>query len=232
MATKSITDEEIQLRKRARRRLVGAVALVLIMVVFLPMILDSEPKPLDQNVAIRIPSRDADGFESKIVPVEKPAAPPTAAPEPATVVAEPSAAPVAPEPVPVAPPEEKKPVEKKPVEKKPEPKQVSKPAPTASAKESTPAAKAEPKVEAGADTKKAEPFVVQLGAFSNAANAKQLQAKLSSNGIKSYTETLKTASGTQIRVRAGPFPTREAAERVKDKLKSLGLSNGVVMPQK
>jgi DedD protein len=227
MATKSITDEEIQLRKRARRRLVGAVALVLIMVVFLPMVLDSEPKPLDQDVAIRIPSRDADGFESKIVPVEKPAASPTATPEPAAVVAEPSAAPAVAEPAPVAPP-----AEKKPIEKEPEPKQVSKAAPTTSVKESASVAKAEPKVEAKADTKKAEPFVVQLGAFSNAANAKQLQAKLSSNGIKSYTETLKTASGTQIRVRAGPFPTREAAERAKDKLKSLGLSNGVVMPQK
>src|SRR3954468_14329395 len=54
MAT-AIRDEELQLKKRARRRLVGAIALVLLIVVFLPMVLDSEPKPLNQDIAINIP---------------------------------------------------------------------------------------------------------------------------------------------------------------------------------
>ena len=52
---KAISDEELQLKKRARRRLVGAIALVLLVVVFLPMLLDSEPKPLNQDIAIIIP---------------------------------------------------------------------------------------------------------------------------------------------------------------------------------
>jgi cell division septation protein DedD len=52
---KAISDQELQLKKRARRRLVGAVALVLLIVVFLPMILDSEPKPLNQDITITIP---------------------------------------------------------------------------------------------------------------------------------------------------------------------------------
>ena len=52
---KAISDEELQLKKRARRRLVGAIALVLLVVVFLPMFLDSEPKPLNQDIAITIP---------------------------------------------------------------------------------------------------------------------------------------------------------------------------------
>src|SRR4051812_43924158 len=52
---KAISDEELQLKKRARRRLVGAIALVLLIVVFLPMILDSEPRPLNQDIAINIP---------------------------------------------------------------------------------------------------------------------------------------------------------------------------------
>ena len=52
---KAISNEEIQLRKRARRRLVGAIALVLVVVVFLPMILDNEPKPVSEDVAINIP---------------------------------------------------------------------------------------------------------------------------------------------------------------------------------
>src|SRR3954471_19579761 len=65
---KSISDDELQLRKRARRRLVGAIALVTIIAVFLPMVLDHEPKPVSQDVSIKIPSPDAGVFTSKIVP--------------------------------------------------------------------------------------------------------------------------------------------------------------------
>lgn len=45
-------------KKRARRRLIGAVALVLAAVIGLPMIFDSEPKPVLQKIAIEIPSKD------------------------------------------------------------------------------------------------------------------------------------------------------------------------------
>jgi len=45
-------------KKRARRRLVGAIALVLAAVVALPMLLDSEPKPLATDIAIHIPDKD------------------------------------------------------------------------------------------------------------------------------------------------------------------------------
>lgn len=51
----AISSEELQLRKRARRRLVGAVALVLVVVVFLPMFLDNDPKPVSEDIAINIP---------------------------------------------------------------------------------------------------------------------------------------------------------------------------------
>ncbi|WP_293776864.1 SPOR domain-containing protein [uncultured Oxalicibacterium sp.] len=51
-------DPVLPEKKRARRRLVGAVALVLAAVIGLPMILDSEPKPLSDDVAIQIPSKD------------------------------------------------------------------------------------------------------------------------------------------------------------------------------
>src|SRR3954470_17105927 len=67
---KSISDEELQLRKRARRRLIGAIALVTMIAVFLPMVLDHEPKPAHQDISIQIPSPNASGnFTSKIVPV-------------------------------------------------------------------------------------------------------------------------------------------------------------------
>jgi DedD protein len=51
-------DPVLPEKKRARRRLIGAIALVLAAVVGLPMILDSEPKPLAGDIAIQIPSKD------------------------------------------------------------------------------------------------------------------------------------------------------------------------------
>lgn len=48
-----------ELRVRARRRLAGAVALVLAAVIVLPMLLDSEPIPVSSDIAIRIPDRNS-----------------------------------------------------------------------------------------------------------------------------------------------------------------------------
>jgi DedD protein len=85
---RSISDEELQLRKRARRRLIGAIVLVTAVVVALPMVLDTDPKPINQDIAIRIPSPDSGPFTSKVVPVAPPleakpeAKPPAAAPKP------------------------------------------------------------------------------------------------------------------------------------------------------
>lgn len=47
-----------QLRGRARRRLAGAVALVLAAVIILPMVLDSQPVPVADNIPIRVPDRN------------------------------------------------------------------------------------------------------------------------------------------------------------------------------
>ncbi len=56
---KTVSDEEIQLRKRARRRLVGAIALVVAAIVILPMLLDSKPEERSQEIDIHIPSEDS-----------------------------------------------------------------------------------------------------------------------------------------------------------------------------
>lgn len=92
----SPTVEEIQLRKRARRRLVGAVTLVALMVTVLPMVLDDEPKPVGQDIAINIPSQQSADFPLKAA--QPP--PPVVQPQPAPVQLEDHAAPVAPAPVP------------------------------------------------------------------------------------------------------------------------------------
>jgi DedD protein len=73
----------------------------------------------------------------------------------------------------------------------------------------------------GSDT-----YMVQLGAFSNAANARALQRKLQDNKFKAHTETVKAAGGERTRVRVGPYPSREAAEKARDRLKALKLVVG------
>src|SRR5882672_10297905 len=55
VAKTPISDEELQLRKRARRRLVGAIVLVLLVVVLVPMFLEREPRLQKQDMDIRIP---------------------------------------------------------------------------------------------------------------------------------------------------------------------------------
>jgi DedD protein len=194
---KAISDEELQLKKRARRRLVGAIALVLVVVVFLPMVLDNEPRPLSEDVEITVPPLPPEEAASSIAepPVamqstpDDPVASENAAPAPvATPAPAPSPKPAAAPPAPAA---------SKPVAAKP-------PAPQ------------------GAP----EAYVVQLGAFSNADNARQLASKVRDNRFKAYTEVLKTPNGERTRVRVGPYPTRDAAEKARDRLKSLKLTLG------
>ncbi len=182
---KAISDEELQLKKRARRRLVGAIALVLLIIVFLPMVLDSEPRPLNEDVAISIPPIPN---PESIPNNPSPAAPATLAPSPQPPVAG-MPTPPAPEPAAAPKPEQK---------------------PVPASQESR----------AGQETRAGqENFVVQLGAFSNAANAKALQKKLQDNQFKAYTESIKSSGGDRTRVRVGPYPSREAAEKARERLK-------------
>jgi DedD protein len=211
-----INDEELQLRKRARRRLIGAIVVVTAVVVALPMVLDNEPKPLSQDIDIRIPSPDAGPFTSKVVPLPESGT----APEPSTTVK-----PV-PETKPPQPPEAAptKPQATAPVPEAPKAVAPSKPEKAAAPAKSEPA----PAKTAGAP---AGQFVVQVVALSDANKAKQMQQQIVATGIKSYTEVVKTARGDVTRVRAGPFATREAAEKAQQKLKGAGF-DGKVVPAK
>jgi DedD protein len=70
-------------------------------------------------------------------------------------------------------------------------------------------------------------YLVLIGAFSNEANVKNLKEKLSEQGIKTFSEPLDTPQGKKTRVRAGPFTSREAAEKALEKMQRIGVS-GVV----
>jgi DedD protein len=197
------SEEALQLKRRARRRLIGAIALVTFVVIILPLVLDKEPGPAGPPLSVQIPDQGATGFNSGAVPAPEKKAGTAAA--------------------------------------------GSKPSPARSA----PAAKAEPAArEAGSTTASAaakktdkseelraraalndQSWVVALDAFSDEKNVKQLRAKLSAAGVKSYTEPVKTSKGELTRVRAGPFATKEAAEKARAKLNAMGLKPGAVASQ-
>ena len=79
------------LKRRGRRRLVGAIALVLAAVIVLPWIFDQEPREAPA-VSVRIPNEDESAFKPK--PVPKPAAP-VEKPKPETPPPAPEAKPAA-----------------------------------------------------------------------------------------------------------------------------------------
>ncbi|MGH8701374.1 MAG: SPOR domain-containing protein [Burkholderiales bacterium] len=199
---RAISDEELQLKRRARRRLIGAVVLVSAVVVVLPMVLDSEPGPVSQDITVRIPSPDSGTFTTQVKPLPAPRVPESK-----------SARPQAEEKTAAAPevPREKPKPAAKPQSAKPD-KAPAKPA----AKTARPAAKA-----------KGGQLVVQVIALADAEKAQRMQQQISAAGIQSYTEIVKTVKGDVTRVRAGPFPTREAAEMARDQLKALGMNGNI-----
>lgn len=193
------SDQEAQFKKRARRRLIGAIALVVLAVAVLPFVLDNEPQPVSENISIQIPAQTSP--------------PPTAN-----------------APTPDAPPAQTAATEAPAPEAKPAPPE---PPSVLLDKDQTKRPEAAEKPKAGerraevAEKAQGDQFVVQLGAFTNPANAKQTQTKLKSAGIKSYTETVQSGDSKTIRVRAGPFATREQAEKIRAKLKAMGYSGMV-----
>lgn len=260
------TDVQIQLKKRARRRLVGAVVFVSFAALVLPVIMDQEPRQPLQDVEIRIPGQDEKAFAPKFAaaPVEsappantRPAPPPAATAAPVTPALR-AQTPAAPVPAPAAAntrvletvrdPAAEKPAERAPekpkAEKTPDKTEVKSadrtPTDKASADKAAPekAAKGEDAKRAAAiladkgtpaAASPARPgdYLILIGAFSNEANVRNLKDKLGQQGIRVITEALDTPQGKKTRVRAGPFPNREAAERALEKMQKIGVS-GVV----
>ena len=236
-------DAQSLLKKRARRRLVGAVTFASVVAVVLPMVMDNQPRQVVDEVEIRIPGQDEKPFAPKfaVTPVEKVAPKATEPPadSKALVPAEsaPAAEPVAPTAKVVEGPKEK-PAEKPPVkgsektapkpEKSPE-KAAEKPV----AAEATAEAKRAAAILAGqgatpdAAPAKSGEFVILIGAFANEENVRNLRAKLAEKNVKTYVEALDTPGGKKTRVRAGPFGNREAAEKALEKMKQVGVS-GVI----
>ncbi|HEY8622299.1 MAG TPA: SPOR domain-containing protein [Casimicrobiaceae bacterium] len=224
-----------ELKRRARRRLVGAVVLAFAAAVILPLLLESDPKPLGDDVSIQIPPIDSGKFVTPLLPAKGPdgkAAPNHASAGPLTSA---TSALVAPDAAVeakaagalVASGKPAEPVQRAPTEV---PRSAG---PTATSiitafpepqKPAVSASKAEPGDTRPDVVAPAGAFVVQLAAFVDAKAASDLASKLKSAGFPAYTETLKTHQGTMRRVRVGPYATREIADAELARLRAAGYS--------
>ncbi|HDR9049227.1 TPA: SPOR domain-containing protein [Burkholderia vietnamiensis] len=230
-----LLDPTLPEKQRARRRLVGAIALVVAAVIVLPMVLDSHPKPVTDDIAIDIPNRpahqavaprddDAADVQAGVAHDEPPAsdaavaaaaqdtkdtkdaAKPVAKPDTTTATAS------------VTPPK----AAAKPAAKPAAP--APKPAPAAVAAANTDVA-----ADAGDASSPASPagarFAVQLGSFKDDATARSWATKLKSAGVPAYVEHRKQADGsTATLLRAGPFADRAAASAAIAKVREAGLT--------
>ncbi len=274
---RSISEQELQLKKRARRRLVGAIVLVTAVAVVLPMVLDSEPKPVRQNVDIHIPSPEAGDFKAKpSEATEQAAAPIKGLPEapavaPTAETAGGSSNAAGTQAARESPPKVEAPASRlsgmsdgvagAPGKDQPDSVKPSTPSPNAEAsapprtvagerpespRSASSASRSKPETDARSGRTEsarapAPPakrpadapsdsgnYVVQVAALADPAKARQLQKQMSGAGLKTYTEVVLTRTGEVTRVRAGPYATREAAEKARAQLKKAGLEGQVV----
>ena len=227
-------DPMLPEKKRARRRLIGATALVLAAVIGLPMIFDSEPRPISQDINIQIPPRDkAPAMNASPMPLPptqatQPEAPPPEAQKPEAAKAAADAASSAPS-APPAPSAS---------DAKPEPRQPSSAA-LAGEKAAT-VAVGEKRVDSLVDKPSAAPadatksadknkgrFIVQVAAVSNKAKVDELLQKLKRGGIEGYWQKVTTKEGDRFRVRVGPFSSRDEAEKMSKRIDKLGLTGTI-----
>lgn len=216
--------ENLEIKKRARRRLVGAIALVLLAAIVLPMMMEQEPRPSTADIQITIPDRNAGGQSAPsavAAPDEKNFPAGVSDPEeqiPAAASELPPSAEVAP-PVTVAPESAVDPSSKA---SRPE---AGKSDGARSESAAAEAARARAILE-GKEVPRGDSFVLQIGAFSDAEKAERLATELKKQGFAAYTEH----AGKVVRVRVGPVAGRSAADKTAVQLKALGFST-VITPR-
>lgn len=220
--------ENLEIKKRARRRLVGAAALALLAAIVLPMAMDQEPQVSSQDIQISIPDRDATATEVRpIAARDRHLVEPDVAPAPLEQAPVAGSAPTpAPAPVP-APAAASRPPPAVSADNAVAP---VKPAPAAPRDEEAERVKAllggVPPAQVQQAASAAESFVLQIGAFSDGAKAASLVAELKKQGFSAYTEK----AGTVTRVRVGPVPARSEAEKLAARLRAQG-HNAVLTPR-
>ena len=202
----------------------GALVLLVAGVIGFPLLFETQPRPLPVDTPIVTPAREVS------MPAPLASAPPVASPADAasaapTVAAAPASAAVA---VPAVGPASSASAA---VAAAPAPA----PAPAARASErahnqgSTKGHERSAAAHATASAASATGrFVVQVGAYTDAATLRDARAKVERLGLKTYTQVIEADNGKRTRVRVGPFVSREEAQSVVGKLKGAGLPANIL----
>lgn len=240
----SSDDQLIEMRHKARHRLIGAVVLVLTAIVVVPVLLtDHAEQPAEQQVSvipsIIPPSEEQYRLAENLAPpvltdridhsndpglIEDTEELPLAVGDTIT--------PLSPEPV-IQPKPEPKP-EPKPVPK-PEPKPEPKPAQRTDDGAVALAlleGRVPPSNPSAAERAQQGSVVVQIGAYSSQTDADARRARLVSAGVSNaFVETAAVSGKPAYRLRVGPFPSRQAAQAAQARLRSLGYENSFISSQ-
>lgn len=217
-------DDVQQARTRARRRLIGAVLLLGVGLIGFPLLFETQPRPIPVDIPIQIPRKD--NVPPLVLPAPKMAAAPAASAASAVATPKLITETVADAGRELPPPEPPK------VAATPAAATASKPAVAAEAArakallEGAATAKAPPP-EAAVDEGKGR-FVVQVGAYADASAARDTRAKVEKLGLKTYTQVVDTDAGKRIRVRVGPFASRDDASKAAGKISAAGLPTALL----
>jgi DedD protein len=243
-------DAVQQVRARARRRLIGAVVLLVVGVIGFPLVFETRPRPIPVDIPIEIPKKD--GAPALVMPparapgnVMAPAAPlveSTAPTDEAIITESPADAgreigarsnasvqASAPERAASRPVSRGAALPIPESARKPAAASTAAPATAASPKPPAPLARDSTRATALLEGKPAPAaeggrFVVQVGAFAEVESAREARTKVEKLGLKTYTQVAQTPSGNRIRVRVGPFGTRAEADAALAKARAAGLA--------
>lgn len=237
-------------RRRARHRLMGSIVLVLAAVVGLPLLFDTQPRPVATDTPVLIPQRYAAGPLLTTPPASEPELLPDTTPLPVQAdlagneerVSEPA--------MPVTKAQTQPPLEDPPVASTGQ----TKSQPIAAKTEVKAAATKTPQAQAQAKTKAkakddgskalallegrspnaakataAERHVVQVGAFTDPDKVRQARRTLERAGLTTFIQVIQGPNGQPTtRVRVGPFSSREEAEKTAARIRQLSFEPAVL----
>jgi len=195
-----------------KERIIGAVVLVVVVVLVVPVFLDGPPGS-DEIVSERVPLPGQTEQKSQTVVLDRDRTDPV----PANAGSEPT------QPTPQPQQVSRKPVESPPAE--------TRPAPTPVAQQPAREAPATQQPEQKSTAPKASTtgmWAVQLGSFSSQENAEKLAADLRKQGFAAFLSQLSTGTGQLHRVRIGPQKDRASAESMAERLQKTGQKGQVV----
>jgi DedD protein len=204
------------MERQLKERIVGATVIVALGIIVIPWLLDGpaqSPRPVEQ--AIELPPVDQPG-RTYTIPLDPGAGPPVQVENGGgtqPVPARPGAGAVQrPGPkdtnatTPASQPDQPAPRPAQPAPR-PAPAPVTQPAPA-------PAPQAAPSGDG--------PWTVQVGSFSQSDNAQALQRRLAGEGFEVFVSRVATDAGTMYRVRVGPVPERDAADKLLARVRAAG----------